>query len=320
LAIVSFLEYGEQKPFVEIESIDELRAKWSTSMTEIFNRKVERQIEQLQRCAYREMENEISRRRVAWLSRNRPATSTSISPRQAFELLFFDQMGLARDELTVIFETDTEIVWRSFNRCPTLEATQQLGIDTRKICRAINEKATQAFVSQLDPQLRFLRSYEKIRPYTNYCEERIIRVNFEDMMRLAIEEAKRSKQEGEKGYGAALVFGDQILAKAHDTAITNRDPSQHAEMNAIRQAVRVKKDSNLSGVILFSTCEPCPMCSSLAVWANLTTIVYGVSIGETSQLGKSRILVGTQQIVEKSPVMIEVIGGVLREQCRSLYT
>lgn len=61
------------------------------------------------------------------------------------------------------------------------------------------------------------------------------------------------------------------------------------------------------------------MCSSLAVWANLTTIVYGVSIEETAKLGKSRIRVSTEEIVEKSPIMLEVIGGVLREECLSLY-
>ena len=61
------------------------------------------------------------------------------------------------------------------------------------------------------------------------------------------------------------------------------------------------------------------MCSSLAVWANLTTIVYGVSIEETAKLGKSRIRVSAKEIIEKSPVMIEVIGDVLRDECRSLY-
>ena len=59
---------------------------------------------------------------------------------------------------------------------------------------------------------------------------------------------------------------------------------------------------------------------SLAVWANLTTIVYGVSIEETAEMGKSRIrMSATKEITEKSPVMIEVIGEVLREECRSLY-
>jgi tRNA(Arg) A34 adenosine deaminase TadA len=61
------------------------------------------------------------------------------------------------------------------------------------------------------------------------------------------------------------------------------------------------------------------MCSSLAVWANLTTIVYGASIQETALLGRSRINVSSREIVERSPVMIEIIGDVQGDACRSLY-
>jgi tRNA(adenine34) deaminase len=146
------------------------------------------------------------------------------------------------------------------------------------VCRAINEKSTQAFVSWFDPRLRFLRDYEQLRPHSEHCRERILRVDFDDMMRPAIEEAKRSRDSGNKGYGAVVALGNSILATAHDTAVTESDPSLHAEVNAIRLAIRSSGDSNLSGAILLATCEPCPMCSSLAVWANLSTIVFGVSI------------------------------------------
>jgi tRNA(Arg) A34 adenosine deaminase TadA len=228
-------------------------------------------------------------------------------------------MELSPDDLPIVSESETEIVWQSANPCPTLEAVKALGLDTRTVCRATTEKSTQAFLSQIDPQLRFLRSYEEIRPYATHCREMIVRVDFEAMMRLALEEAKLSRQEGNRGYGAVVVLGQRILSRAHDTAVAQRDPSLHAEVNAIRQAVEVLGDSNLCGAILFSTCEPCPMCSSLAVWANLTTIVYGASIDETARLGKARIHVSADEIVAKSPVMIDVIGGVLHEECKALY-
>ena len=290
-------------------------------MPENFESKVETQIDRLKRCSYREIEKEVAQKRIDWIAKNCPEAGKQehTSPRQAFESLFFDYMRLPVDELPVLSETDTEIVWRSLNRCPTLEACQRLGLDTRQICRAAYEKSTQAFLSQFDPQLRFLRSYQEIRPHTDHCKEMIIRIDFEGIMRLAIEEARASRLEGNKGYGAVVVLGHDILGKAHDTAVTQHDPSLHAEVNAIRQAVQALGDSNLSGAVLFSTCEPCPMCSSLAVWANLTTIVYGVSIEETAKMGKSRIHVSAKEIIEQSPVMVEVIGDVLRDECRSLY-
>ena len=290
-------------------------------MPDNFEVKVEQQIERLKSCSSQRIEREIAEKRMAWLAHNPPAAGqpAHTSPRQAFEALFFTYMGLETDDLPIVSEADTEIVWQSLNRCPTLEATRRLGLDTRQVCRAINEKSTQAFLSQFDPQLRFLRSYQEIRPYSNYCLERIVRVDFAAMMKLAIEEARVSRLEGNKGYGALVVRGHEVLGKAHDTAVTEHDPSRHAETNAIRQAVQTLGDGNLSGAILVSTCEPCPMCSSLAVWANLTSIVYGVSIEETARMGKSRIRVGAKEIVERSPAMVEVIGDVLREECRALY-
>ncbi len=291
-------------------------------MTDDFAARVQRQVERLQHCSYQAIEAEVAQKRLAWFRQHDSiaARYEHPTPRQAFDQLFFDYMGLSPADLPIVSESETEIVWQSVNPCPALEAVKTLGLDTRIVCRAAYEKSTQAFVSQIDPQLRFLRSYEEIRPYASHCREMIVRVDFEAMMRLALEEAQVSRQEGNQGYGSVVVLGQRVLSCAHDTAVTQRDPSLHAEVNAIRQAVQVLGDDNLSGALLFSTCEPCPMCCSLAVRANLTTIVYGVSIEETARPGKARIGMGAADISAKSPVMIEVIAGVLREECLALYS
>ena len=290
-------------------------------MTDDFTSRVQWQIERLQECSYQAIEAEVTQKRLTWLQQHEHVVARfdHPSPRQAFNLLFFDYMGLSPSDLLVVSETESEIVWQSANPCMTLEAVKSLGLDTRLICRTAYEKSTQAFVSRLDPQLRFLRSYEEIRPHARHCREMIVRVDFEAMMRGAIEEAQASRREGNEGDGAVVVLGQRILSRAHDTGATQHDPSLHAEVNAIRQAVQALGDSNLSGAILFSTCEPCAMCSSLAVWANLTSIVYGASIEDTARLGMARIQMSAADIVAKSPVLIEVIGSVLHEECLALY-
>jgi tRNA(adenine34) deaminase len=298
------------------------RANEEYRMENDFDTKLQQQVERLSQSTFRQVEAEVSAKRIAWVDKNRESLHlpSLISPRQAYELLFDKYMGLNLSELPIVAETDALIEWLSTNPCPTLEACNRLKLDTRKVCRAAYEKSTQAFLSQLDPRLRFLRNYDEIRPYAAHCREMIVRIDFDAMMRLAIEEARLSRQEGNKGYGAVVVWGDRIIGKAHDTAATEQDPSLHAEVNAIRQAVHTLRDANLSGAVLFSTCEPCPMCSSLAVWSNLTTLVYGASIEKTAGLGKSRILVTSREIVSKSPVAIEIIDGVLENECMSLYT
>ena len=231
--------------------------------------------------------------------------------------------GLIEDRcssrFTSLTDTPTEIAWSSENPCPTLEACARLGLDTRVICRRVYEKSTQAFLSKLDPELRFLRDYQAIRPHAPGCRERIVRVDFRDMMHRAITEAQQSRREGDKGYGAVIAVGDRVLAQAHDTAASERDPSLHAEVNAIRAAVRATGDPDLCGAMLFSTCEPCPMCTALAVWANLTTLVFGASIADTAARGKARILVPASEIVARGPALIEVVPGILGSECLALY-
>ena len=286
-----------------------------------FEEKVQRTIEQLQHESFRAIASDITQKRMAWLDRTLPDKPRygQFTPRQAYELLFFENMGLARDELPVVSESPDEIVWLSRNRCSLLEACLALGLDTRTVCRPVNEKATQAFFSRINPQLRFHRSYKEIRPHADYCREKIVRTDFAAYMRVAIREAQLSRSEGNKGYGAVVVFDNQTMGQAHNTAVTERDPSLHAEVNAIRQAVKTKNDPDLCGAILFSTCEPCPMCASLAAWANVTTIVYGVSVEEIAQWGHTRIQVSASEIIARFPCSVEVIGNVLHNECRTLY-
>ena len=286
-----------------------------------FEDRVRRTIEQLQRETWRAMALDITQKRMAWLDRVLPEKPgyDRFTLREAYELLFSENMELDLSELPVVSESPDEIVWLSRNRCSLLEACVALGLDTHKVCRAVNEQATQAFLSRINPQLRFYRSYDEIRPHADCCREKIVRTDFAAYMRVAIREAQLSRSEGNKGYGAVVVFDNQIIGQAHDTAITERDPSLHAEMNAIRQAVKAKHDPDLCGAILFSTCEPCPMCASLAVWANVTTIVSGISIQETAQLGRSRIQISANEIVARSPRFVEVIGDILHDECQMLY-
>ena len=265
-----------------------------------FEDQVLSQIERLRSHSLRTIDRQTIEKRMAWWEdRGGTLQGCTPTPRLAFETRFFEYMGLASEDLPVVHESDEEIVWESRNPCPTLESCLCLQLDTRTVCRDANEKSTQAFVSRLDPQLRFLRDYTHIRPFADHCRERIVRVNFEDRMRLAIEEARQSRRVGNKGYGAVAVLGERLLARDHDTAIVEKDPSLHAEMNVLRQASRVLGTGNLSGVVLLSTCEPCPMCAAMAVWSNVSAIVFGVSAAETAARGKLRILVPVQEIVSK---------------------
>lgn len=307
----------------------ELRRERVGADTEVsldFAERVIAQTERLSAADFRASEKEVTRKRVAWLDvrgHSRPTgwplPTPPVSLRRAYEMLFFEYMGLHAEDLPVIEESDSRITWLSLNPCPTLEACSRLHLDTRTVCRSVYEKPTQVFLSALDPRLRFVRDYSAIRPHAPYCREGIVRLDLEGLMREAIQEALAARAEGNKGYGAVLVLGDRVLARAHDTISTDRDFSQHGEFKAICQAVEALGGSDLCGALLLSTCEPCPMCTGLAVWANVTTIIYGSSIADTAAMGRTRIMVGAAEIAERSPTVLEVMGGVLKEECDRLY-
>lgn len=148
---------------------------FTKNMTNKFNNDVRQQVEQLKSKKLWEIEREISAKRILWVKNNVKENVTS--PRKAFELLFFIYMGLSESELIVISETENEIEWLSRNDCPILEACKKLNLDTKIVCKFAYEKSTQAFLSQLNPQLRFSRSYSEIRPYHEHCREKITKIS-----------------------------------------------------------------------------------------------------------------------------------------------
>ncbi|HEX2978924.1 MAG TPA: deaminase [Anaerolineaceae bacterium] len=244
-------------------------------MTGSFEELIRNQVDLLRRSDLQTIETSSVDRRGAWVRRHLQATpeQTPIRPRHAYELLFFDYMHLRPEDVPVVSESDTKIVWRSSNACPTLEACGRLGLDTRVVCRAVAEKPAQAFLSTLDPQLRFLRSYQHIRPHAEICLEWIERVDFNEMLRLARQEVLQTVNTPHNR-SAIIAIGNQVLAHARlSEQETQHD--QHTSAKAIREAAKQLGDTNLSGAVLFTPQLPCPACLNLAARANLTAVVHG---------------------------------------------
>jgi tRNA(adenine34) deaminase len=83
-------------------------------------------------------------------------------------------------------------------------------------------------------------------------------------------------------FGASIydAHNGQLVSQAYNTVMQEFDPTNHGEINAIRQATQKIQGLSLRGCILYSTCEPCPMCMSACIWAEVDTVVYGASAME----------------------------------------
>lgn len=95
-------------------------------------------------------------------------------------------------------------------------------------------------------------------------------------MRRAINLAISTPKEGGDAVASIIVKDNEVVAEALTTI--NRDPTCHAEINAIRIAADKLNSNKLEDCYLYSTFEPCPMCTSAAIWARMKGIVFGASM------------------------------------------
>lgn len=103
-------------------------------------------------------------------------------------------------------------------------------------------------------------------------------MNNEAYMRLAIEAARKSAVSGGGPFGAVLVVpkvtGVHAVYIDNNHVTEHNDPTAHAEVSVIRQAAASEKNFDLSGAVLYSSCEPCPMCLAASLWARIPTVYY----------------------------------------------
>ena len=106
-------------------------------------------------------------------------------------------------------------------------------------------------------------------------------------MKIANDNAKKAINKGEGGpFGAVIVdkYGN-IIAEGNNRVISKKDPTAHAEMEAIRNACEKLDTYDLSDYILYTSCEPCPMCLSAIIWANIKKVYYGCSKEDADNIG-----------------------------------
>lgn len=109
------------------------------------------------------------------------------------------------------------------------------------------------------------------------------------------------------------------LIRATNAVMRESDPSSHAELRAVRLACKKLRRTSLAGFTMYSTCEPCPMCMSNALWARLDRVVYGATIADANRQCL-QIHVPAKEVAQRSDIKCVVEGPVLRELCVALFT
>ena len=106
-------------------------------------------------------------------------------------------------------------------------------------------------------------------------------------MRMAKNNADNGIIKKEGGpFGAVIIDKDgNIIANGNNQVLLQNDPTAHAEIVAIRNACKVLNTYDLSDYILYTSCEPCPMCLSAIIWSNIKTVYYGCTKKDAGKIG-----------------------------------
>lgn len=110
----------------------------------------------------------------------------------------------------------------------------------------------------------------------------------ETFMRHALEMRRRALERGDQPFGAVVVRDGRVVGEGVSAVVVERDPTAHAEMEAIRDAARRLDTADLAGCELYATSPPCRMCETAAYWARITRMYVGSGLADAGAPGAGR--------------------------------
>ena len=139
-------------------------------------------------------------------------------------------------------------------------------------------------------------------------------MNYELYMAEAIAEARRGGEEGNEPIGAVAVIDDAMIARDHDRSVLHGDPTAHAVMLTIQATARKLGPKRLAEVTIFTTNEPCVMCTGALVEARVRSLVFAVPDPDRGAAGSVLQLARDPSL----PHQLSVISGVRESEARRL--
>lgn len=133
-------------------------------------------------------------------------------------------------------------------------------------------------------------------------------------MEEALREAEAAFQLGEVPIGAVIEKDGQIIARGHNLTETEKDPTAHAEMIAIREAAKVLGGWRLIGCSLYVTVEPCSMCAGAMIWSRIENLYIGAMDPKAGACGSVFNIPDEERLNHR----IHVETGIMEEECTGM--
>lgn len=138
-------------------------------------------------------------------------------------------------------------------------------------------------------------------------------------IRRCIALAQEAVNKGNHPFGALFVYRGEIILEAENTVHTAHDPTGHAELNLIRLAAQKLSPEILREATLYTSTEPCMMCSGAIYWAGVSHVVYACSETTLAEYAGGDFLTPSREIFAKGKREVRVEGPVLEEEAAPLH-
>lgn len=137
----------------------------------------------------------------------------------------------------------------------------------------------------------------------------------ERFMRMAIEEARRA----DFPFGAVIVRDGRVIARGRNLGRTQRDPTAHGEMVAIRRVIAASGGDALKGATLYTSGEPCAMCMGAILWCHMGRVVFAASLDQLATVIDQIMITAADLAARAKFAPIEITGGVLASEAMALF-
>ena len=141
----------------------------------------------------------------------------------------------------------------------------------------------------------------------------------EAFIRESNELARHAIAQGNHPFGALLVHEGRVVLRAENTVTTGRDVTRHAELNLVSRGCQELAPEVLAACTLYTSTEPCAMCSGAIAWARIPTVVYGCSAEGLKRLSGEAFLVPCREILGRGNPPVSVVGPLLEEEGLAIH-
>jgi tRNA(Arg) A34 adenosine deaminase TadA len=141
----------------------------------------------------------------------------------------------------------------------------------------------------------------------------------ERFIRQAIELARAARAQGNHPFGALLEIDDEVVLTAENTVNTEQNPTGHAETNLVQKAIRELSEDERRRATLYTSTEPCAMCTGAIYWAGIRQVVYALSSEQLAKLAGEHLRISSRIIFASAVDEVEVAGPFLTSEALAVH-